>query len=141
MVTTRGRSTEINSQQRSASTRQCEILKVPESQFGTEIFRGAQKTFQGGQAPSEADKAMLAMVERFVQERLAQQQPQNQHIPSVQTMRGNKPQLYHGKSWSEFEEFVWICESNFFSAHWGLDQNIDKIFYASGFLIGTPASE
>ena len=56
-------------------------------------------------------------------------------------MRGNKPQLYHGKSRLEFEKFVWICESNFILAHWGPDQNIDKIAYALGFLMGTPASE
>lgn len=81
------------------------------------------------------------MVERLVRERLAQHQPQAQHVPHVQMMRGNKPQPYHGKSQSEFEEFVRICESNFLSAHWGPNQNIDKIAYASGFLMGTPASE
>ena len=117
-----------------------EIFKVFESQFGTGTFQGAQEISQK-QGLSEADKAMLTMVKCFVQKKLAQQQLQIQYIFHVQTMRSNKPQLYHGKSWLEFEKFVQICESNFFLAYWSFDQNIDKIAYILGFLMDTPASK
>ena len=99
MVNTRMQSAELNSQQESTSTGPGEVLEVPKSQFGTATFQGIQGTPQAEQGPPEANKAMLAMVKRLVRERLANQQPPApQHIPHVQTMRGNKPQPYHGKS-------------------------------------------
>ena len=135
MVNTRTRSADINSQQGSSLSGPHE---VPDSQFeaGSATIQGAQETPQS----DTTHEAIMATVERLVRERLAQEQ-RPQHIPPVHVMRGNKPQLYYGKSRSEFEEFVRVCESNFLSAHWGPDQNIDKIAYATGFLMGTPASE
>ncbi|MCJ1469345.1 hypothetical protein MMC07_007978 [Pseudocyphellaria aurata] len=141
MVNTR--STEAASQQGSSSSG---LVEVPDSQFeasaGTATFQGPQGTPQGigGQAPLETHAAIMATVERLVRERLAQEQ-RPQHTPPVHVMRGNKPQAYNGKSRSEFEEFIRVCEPTFLSAHWVPGQNIDKVAYATGFLMGTPASE
>lgn len=56
-------------------------------------------------------------------------------------MRRNKPQLYYGKSRSEYKEFTQVYKSNFLSAHWGPGQNTNKVAYAFGFLMGTLANE
>lgn len=113
------------------------LTEVPDSQFGTATLQAQGTPSAEGQTPNQ--EAMLTMVERLVRERLAQQQ--HPHTPPVHVMRGNKPQLYYGRSRSEFDEFTRVCESNFLSAHWGPEQNTDKVAYASGFLMGTPANE
>lgn len=95
--TTRGSA----SQQGSPSTG---LGEVPDSQFGTATVQ-AQGTPQG-----ENHEAILATVERLVRERLAQQPQVQHHTPQVHVMRGNKPQPFYGKSRSEFEEFVRVCE-------------------------------
>lgn len=131
MVNTRNRGSVEADSQGPSEAADSQTIQVPDSQFGI----GIQAT-----PTSEGQDAMLATVERLVRERLAAQ-PHQPHQPQVQFMRGNKPQLYYGKSRAEYNKFVRVYESNFMSAHWGPSQNNDKVAYTTGFLMGTPANE